>query len=191
VSRHGSAFFTTQRQQHRHNLLATEGRKGSQHSHPFPCTDLSDLLHGKEGVDGSSPSEGSAKAPQTGAFDLSYRCTSSSVPTYGTGFGTTRRKRPRFCCLDRHQGWGRSAKKHRVRRARSRRISAENASGKPRPWTSLSEQRRLARRGSPGSARGWRRIFAASFPQRGGEWQGVEPFAMLDEQLGEAKNLFK
>jgi hypothetical protein len=32
-----------------------------------PCPPIPPLnLHGKEGVDGSSPSEGSAKAPQTG-----------------------------------------------------------------------------------------------------------------------------
>ena len=36
-------------------------------------------LHGKEGVDGSSPSEGSAKAPQNGAFCLTGSCTTSSV----------------------------------------------------------------------------------------------------------------
>src|ERR671937_326530 len=36
-------------------------------------------LHDKEGVDGSSPSEGSAKAPQTGAFCLTGTCTFSSV----------------------------------------------------------------------------------------------------------------
>jgi hypothetical protein len=32
------------------------------------CDRLPEGAHGKEGVDGSSPSEGSAKAPQTGAF---------------------------------------------------------------------------------------------------------------------------
>jgi hypothetical protein len=36
-------------------------------------------VHGKEGVDGSSPSEGSAKAPQIGAFCLTGTCTFSSV----------------------------------------------------------------------------------------------------------------
>jgi hypothetical protein len=30
--------------------------------------------HGKEGVDGSSPSEGSMKAPEIGAFSLSRTC---------------------------------------------------------------------------------------------------------------------
>jgi hypothetical protein len=34
---------------------------------------------GKEGVDGSSPSEGSAKAPQSGAFSLASTCMVSSV----------------------------------------------------------------------------------------------------------------
>jgi hypothetical protein len=37
------------------------------------CDPLRPKLHGKEGVDGSSPSEGSAKAPQSGAS--SFRCT--------------------------------------------------------------------------------------------------------------------
>jgi hypothetical protein len=36
-------------------------------------------LHGKEGVDGSSPSEGSAKAPHIGAFSVEGTCTISSV----------------------------------------------------------------------------------------------------------------
>jgi hypothetical protein len=36
-------------------------------------------LHGKEGVDGSSPSEGFAKAPEIGAFSFGSICTYSSV----------------------------------------------------------------------------------------------------------------
>jgi hypothetical protein len=36
-------------------------------------------LHGKEGVDGSSPSEGSAKAPEIGLFAFGLSCTSSTV----------------------------------------------------------------------------------------------------------------
>src|SRR6266508_3617577 len=36
-------------------------------------------LHGKEGVDGSSPSEGSAKAPQKGAFCFSKSCRISNM----------------------------------------------------------------------------------------------------------------
>jgi hypothetical protein len=40
---------------------------------------MSDLRHGKEGVDGSSPSEGSAKAPQSGASSLALTCTIHSV----------------------------------------------------------------------------------------------------------------
>jgi hypothetical protein len=36
-------------------------------------------VHGKEGVDGSSPSEGSAKAPHVGAFSVSPTCTGSNV----------------------------------------------------------------------------------------------------------------
>jgi hypothetical protein len=42
-------------------------------------------LHGRERVDGSSPSEGSLKAPQHGAFTLPPGCTLSSVLSYGTG----------------------------------------------------------------------------------------------------------
>jgi hypothetical protein len=36
-------------------------------------------LHGKEGVDGSSPSEGSTKAPHVGAFSFRSTCCSSNV----------------------------------------------------------------------------------------------------------------
>jgi hypothetical protein len=36
-------------------------------------------LHGKEGVDGSSPSEGSAKAPHVGAFAFSSTCRIGNV----------------------------------------------------------------------------------------------------------------
>jgi hypothetical protein len=34
------------------------------------CDQLPESFHGKEGVDGSSPSEGSVKPPQTGVFAL-------------------------------------------------------------------------------------------------------------------------
>jgi hypothetical protein len=40
---------------------------------------LVEHLHGKEGVDGSSPSEGSAKAPHVGAFVFSLTCGVGSV----------------------------------------------------------------------------------------------------------------
>src|SRR5205085_3789034 len=40
---------------------------------------LVEHLHGKEGVDGSSPSEGSAKAPHVGAFAFRTTCSSSNV----------------------------------------------------------------------------------------------------------------
>ena len=44
------------------------------------CTPLPPQnLHGKEGVDGSSPSEGSAKPPQIGALCVTRTCTISSV----------------------------------------------------------------------------------------------------------------
>jgi hypothetical protein len=35
---------------------------------------LVEHLHGKEGVDGSSPSEGSAKAPYVGVFPFRSTC---------------------------------------------------------------------------------------------------------------------
>jgi hypothetical protein len=44
------------------------------------CTRVTRLiLHGKEGVDGSSPSEGSAKAPEIGAFSFRSICSASNV----------------------------------------------------------------------------------------------------------------
>jgi hypothetical protein len=36
-------------------------------------------FHGKEGVDGSSPSEGSAKAPEIGWFSIRSTCSASNV----------------------------------------------------------------------------------------------------------------
>src|SRR6266508_3551143 len=43
------------------------------------CDQLPIGAHGKEGVDGSSPSEGSAKAAQIAAFSAGATCTSSSM----------------------------------------------------------------------------------------------------------------
>ena len=43
------------------------------------CHRLRTTFDGKEGVDGSSPSEGSAKAPHVGAFSFSSTCSSSNV----------------------------------------------------------------------------------------------------------------
>jgi hypothetical protein len=43
------------------------------------CDQLPKGAHGKEGVDGSSPSEGSAKSLQTGPFAFRSTCTSSNV----------------------------------------------------------------------------------------------------------------
>src|ERR671931_1134549 len=43
------------------------------------CDRLPKGAHGKEGVDGSSPSEGSARAPQNGASSLRSTCTIHSV----------------------------------------------------------------------------------------------------------------
>src|SRR5713226_918037 len=41
-------------------------------SQAFATTEGGNRLHGKEGVDGSSPSEGSAKAPHKGAFQYVF-----------------------------------------------------------------------------------------------------------------------
>jgi hypothetical protein len=56
------------------------------------CDPLPLNLDGKEGVDGSSPSEGSAKAPHTGAFGFGLTCRVGSVrspyPFVGQGWTT-------------------------------------------------------------------------------------------------------
>jgi hypothetical protein len=41
------------------------------------CDQLPIGAHGKEGVDGSSPSEGSAKAPESGALSFTSTCSPS------------------------------------------------------------------------------------------------------------------
>jgi hypothetical protein len=43
------------------------------------CDRLPEMFHGKEGVGGSSPPEGSAKVPQIGRFSVAGTCTSSSL----------------------------------------------------------------------------------------------------------------
>ena len=43
------------------------------------CRGLPPKSHDKEGVDGSSPSEGSAKAPEIGAFSFRQTCSVSNV----------------------------------------------------------------------------------------------------------------
>jgi hypothetical protein len=58
-------------------------------------------LHGKEGVDGSSPSEGFAKAPQIGAFCLAWICRIVSVrwllsPLWSPQVHSPRSKRPKL-----------------------------------------------------------------------------------------------
>src|SRR5437867_3990399 len=47
------------------------------------CDQLPFGFHGKEGVDGSSPSEGSAKAPEIGAFSFASTCKLSNVVQVG------------------------------------------------------------------------------------------------------------
>jgi hypothetical protein len=41
--------------------------------------------HGKEGVSGSSPEEGSAKAPESGAFSFGCSCIDERWPYWPTG----------------------------------------------------------------------------------------------------------
>jgi hypothetical protein len=43
------------------------------------CDQLPKRAHGKEGVSGSSPEEGSAKAPHSGAFPFRSTCRTSNV----------------------------------------------------------------------------------------------------------------
>ena len=58
---------------------ATKNTTESSQTVAADCDRLPLGAHGKEGVDGSSPSEGSAKAPQTGAFSFTRTCRISSV----------------------------------------------------------------------------------------------------------------
>jgi hypothetical protein len=55
------------------------GRTGATLRHSALLAQLVEHLHGKEGVDGSSPSEGSAKAPHVGAFSFRSTCSMSNV----------------------------------------------------------------------------------------------------------------
>ncbi len=50
------------------------------------CDQLPESFHGKEGVDGSSPSEGSAKAPHVGAFLFRSTCSRVNV-RWGAVYG--------------------------------------------------------------------------------------------------------
>jgi hypothetical protein len=56
---------------------------------PALLAQLVEHLHGKEGVDGSSPSEGSAKAPHVGAFPFRRTCSSSNVRWMWSRFGAS------------------------------------------------------------------------------------------------------
>src|SRR5438132_13041674 len=47
------------------------------------CDQLPFGFHGKEGVDGSSPSEGSAKVPQSGTFFFGRTCEIPACGRYG------------------------------------------------------------------------------------------------------------
>ena len=65
----------------RHGQNLAEGRRlsGLESGAPALLAQLVEHLHGKEGVDGSSPSEGSAKAPHVGAFSFRPTCSLSNV----------------------------------------------------------------------------------------------------------------
>jgi len=54
-------------------------------------------LHGKEGVDGSSPSEGSAKAPHTRLLFSDRLADSRTWPRYGALYGAFRSRKPHGC----------------------------------------------------------------------------------------------
>src|SRR6266576_1573380 len=53
------------------------------------CDWLPREVHGEEGVDGSSPSEGSAKAPHVGAFAFRSTCSSSIVRWVWSRYGAS------------------------------------------------------------------------------------------------------
>ena len=57
---------------------------------PALLAQLVEHLHGKEGVSGSSPEEGSAKTLQTGTFCWAWICSLRSMLGYGTYSGTLR-----------------------------------------------------------------------------------------------------
>ena len=63
--------------------------RGISHGQPPPD------LNGKEGVDGSSPSEGSAKAPHVGVFSLSSICKNGSVQCVWSRLWSFRVENPR------------------------------------------------------------------------------------------------
>jgi hypothetical protein len=68
------------------------------------CDRLPETFHGKEGVDGSSPSEGSAKAPQSGASSFVFPCTIHSVrwvwsPLWSLQIEKCLRQRPKAATL--------------------------------------------------------------------------------------------
>src|ERR671934_94997 len=70
-------------------VVATRGNRSQIRRPPKPqkqakslavgCDGLPPGAHGKEGVDGSSPSEGSTKAPHVGAFPFRSSCSASNV----------------------------------------------------------------------------------------------------------------
>jgi hypothetical protein len=60
------------------------------------CHQLPKKFHGKEGVDGSSPSEGSAKALQTKLFFSAHFAFSPACTRYGADYGAPRFAAPVF-----------------------------------------------------------------------------------------------
>ena len=90
-------------------LLPACERAGLQSRHALLAQSV-EHLHGKEGVGGSSPPEGFAKAPQIGAFCFEGTCTISSMQwvwsplwslqveqaaSYGAVYGVFRSSKPR------------------------------------------------------------------------------------------------
>src|SRR5437764_11437718 len=70
-------------------VVATRGNRRQIDRPPIPqkqaesvaagCHRLPEKFHGKEGVDGSSPSEGSAKVPHVDAFSVGSTCARANV----------------------------------------------------------------------------------------------------------------
>jgi hypothetical protein len=63
----------------RWQIAKARSRRSKPRAVAVGCDQLPESFHGKEGVDGSSPSEGSAKAPHTAAFRFGSICRSSNV----------------------------------------------------------------------------------------------------------------
>jgi hypothetical protein len=87
--------------------------------------------HGKEGVDGSSPSEGSAKAPHVGAFAFRRTCSSSNVRWSEALYGAFR-STPCSLQVENVVLWPRSRRRDAPRRRRAYGPRAASGALEPR-----------------------------------------------------------